>query len=190
MKKSFWSDAARCGAYVGLLLAASSVVENLLMLSGKMGLYAVLIVEWLSVVALHFYLLLRFTRQRSMLYSVDEGFTFGQGYGYTVAMSLLGGLILGAVNYIFIHLVLGYEHYVEKIAGVMSQFAAMGGSKSAAPMMAVIEQLQATPEPSLLATVWGGVWSSLLFGAIFGLIVAGVLVRAPKPFGDNDAAHE
>lgn len=190
MKNSFWSDAARCGAYVGLLLAASSVVENSLMLSGKMGLYALLIVEWLAVVALHFYLLLRFTRRRSALYTVDEGFTFGQGYGYAVSLSLLAGVILGAVNYIFVHLVLGYERYVEKIAEVVSQFAAMGGSKSAAPMMTVIEQLQNTPEPSLLATIWSGVWSSLLFGAIFGLIVAGVSARAPKPFGDNDANHE
>ena len=36
----------------------------------------------------------------------------------------------------------------------------------------------------MLKTVWGGVWSSLLFGGIFGLIIAGVIARAPKPF-DN-----
>lgn len=189
MKNSFWSDAARCGAYIGLLLAASSVLETALTVSGKMGLYVLLIFEWLAVVALHFYLLLRFVRRRSALYTVDEGFTFGQGYGYVLSMSLLAGLILGAVNYIFVHLVLGYERYVEKIADVVEKFAAMGGGSSA-PLVALVEQLQNTPEPSLLATVWGGIWSSLLFGAVFGLIVAGVSARAPKPFADNGSDHE
>lgn len=190
MKNSFWSDAARCGAYIGLLLAASSVLETSLALSGKMGLYVLLIFEWLAVVALHFYLLLRFVRRRSALYTADEGFSFGQGYGYGLSMSLLAGLILGVVNYIFVHLVLGYEHYVEKISDVVAEFAAMGGSSSSAPLAALVEQLQNTPEPSLLATVWGGIWSSLLFGAVFGLIVAGVSARAPRPFADNGSDHE
>lgn len=189
MKNSFWSDAARCGAYVGLLLAASSVLETSLVLSGKTGLYVLLIFEWLAVVVLHFYLLLRFTRRRSALYTADEGFSFGQGYGYLLAVSLLAGLILGVVNYIFVHLVLGYDSYVAKVSDILMQFAAMGGS-SVAPMATFVEQLRNTPEPSLLATVWGGIWSSLLFGAVFGLIVAGVSARAPKPFADNGSDHE
>ncbi|MCM1150520.1 MAG: DUF4199 domain-containing protein [Alistipes sp.] len=189
MKKSFWNEAARCGAYVGLLLAVSSVLEGGMTLSGKLGLYVLMIFEWLAAVALHFYLLYRFARQRSALYSADEGFSFGQGYGYVLAMSVPAGLILGVANYIFVHLVLGYDRYVEKIASVVSDFAGMGGGMNA-QVMTLLEQLRNTPEPSLLSTVWGGIWSSLLFGAVFGLIVAGVLSRAPQPFADNDSADE
>lgn len=188
MEKSFWNEAARCGAYVGLLLAVSSVLETSLALSGSLGLYVVMIFEWLAAVALHFYLLYRFTRQRSALYSPEAGFSFGQGYGYVLSMSLLAGLILGAVNYVFVHLALGYERYVEKVTGVVEQFAGMGGNN--ALVETAVSQLRNAPEPSLFATVWGGVWSSLLFGAVFGLIVAGVLARSPKPFADNDSVHE
>lgn len=188
MKNSFWSDAARCGAYVGLLLAVSSVLETGMALSGKLGVYALLAFEWLAAVALHFYLLYRFTRQRSALSSADDGFSFGQGYGYQLAVSVPAGLILGVANYIFVHLVLGYDRYVEKITEVMEQLAGMGGNS--APMAAVIKQLNDMPEPSLFSTIWGGVWSSLLFSLFFGLIIAGVLARSPKPFADNDADHE
>lgn len=189
MKNSFWSDAARCGAYVGLLLAVSSVLETGMVLSGKLGLYAVIIFEWLAVVALHIYLLLRFTRRRSALYAVEEGFSFGQGYGYVLAMSLLAGVILGAVNYIYLHLVLGYDRYVEKITDILSQLVSMSGAQNASVTM-LVEQLQHMPEPSLLATIWSGIWSSLLFGAVFGLIVAGVLARAPQLFSDKGSDHE
>lgn len=189
MEKSFWSDAARCGAYVGLLLAVSSVLETGLALSGKLGLYALIAIEWLAAVALHFYLLYRFARRRSALYSADDGFSFGQGYGFVLSASLLAGLILGAVNYIFVHLVLGYGHYVEKITDIVDGFASMGGG-SAAPVSALVEQLKNAPEPSLFATVWGGIWSSLLFGAVFGLIIAGMLSRKPQPFAGNGADNE
>ncbi|MDE6445915.1 MAG: DUF4199 domain-containing protein [Alistipes sp.] len=185
MEKTFWSDAARGGAYVGLLLAASSVVETGLVLSGKLGLYVLLLVEWLAVVALHFYLLYRFARRRSALYGAADGFTFGQGYGYVISMSLPAGLILGVANYIFLHLVLGYGNYVEKISDIVVRFSSMGGGMNA-PVKTLVEQLRNTPEPSLFSTILGGVWSSVLFAAFFGLIVAGLLARSPQPFADND----
>ncbi len=188
MEKSFWNDVARCGAYVGFLLAVSSVSETGMIFSGKPWAFAILILEWLAAVALHFYLLFRFVRQRSALYSADDGFSFGQGYGYLLCMSLPAGLILGVAEYVFVHLVLGYERYVAKIADLLTEFAAMGGND--APVAALVKQLRNMPEPSLLATIWSGVWSSLLFASVFGLIVAGVLARSPKPFADNDAYHE
>ena len=189
MKNSFWNDAARCGAYVGLLLAVSSVLETGMALSGKLGLYAVIIFEWLAAVALHFYLLFRFTRRRSALYTAEEGFSFGQGYGYVLSASLLAGLILGVVNYIFVHLILGYEHYIGRVSDTMTRLVSMSGGQNASVTM-LVQQLQNTPEPSLFATIWSGIWSSLLFGAVFGLIVAGVSSRAPQLFSDSNSDHE
>ena len=40
-------------------------------------------------------------------------------------------------------------------------------------------------EDEVKAIHWGGVWSCLLFGVVFGLIIAGVIARAPKPFGKD-----
>ncbi|MDE6569278.1 MAG: DUF4199 domain-containing protein, partial [Alistipes sp.] len=74
-RKIFWNEAAKCGAVLGALLAVSFVLENWVTTSGRMGLYYLLILEWVAVGGLHFWLLLRFTRKCSAAYNVEEGFT-------------------------------------------------------------------------------------------------------------------
>ena len=66
-------------------------------------------------------------------------------------------------------------------------FSRMGGASSSMEGMLsqIVNELQNSPAPSMLKTVWGGVWSCLLFGVVFGLIIAGVIARAPKPFGKD-----
>ena len=75
-KTSFWNDAAKYGAMVGLLLAVSTVVENSIVLSGRLWLYMLLMVEWVVAVVLHYYLLHRFTRRRAMQRDETEGFYY------------------------------------------------------------------------------------------------------------------
>ena len=182
---SFWNSAARQGAVLGAVLAASSVLENLIMISGRIGLYMLLTVEMIAVVVLHYYLLHRYTRQRAALYTAGEGFTFGQGYGYLLAVSGFAGVIVGIVQYIYLHLIVGYANYVDHVvASVTETLAASGGmSASMEPLLnQMIAQMQSAP---VLATVWSGIFSSLLFGAFFGLIIAGVQARAPRPFDDG-----
>lgn len=170
-KNSFWNNAARQGAILGAVLAVSSVLENMMMLSGRLTLYALLTVETIAVIVLHYYLLHRYTRQRAALYTAEEGFTFGQGYGYLLAVSGFAGVIVGIVQYLYLHVIVGYGNYVDRmVEPLMSQ---------------TLAQLQSAPEPTVLATVWSGIFSSLLFGAFFGLIIAGVQARAPRPFDDG-----
>lgn len=187
-KNSFWNNAARQGAILGAVLAVSSVLENMMMLSGRLTLYALLTVETIAVIVLHYYLLHRYTRQRAALYTAGEGFTFGQGYGYLLAVSGFAGVIVGIVQYIYLHLIVGYANYVDHVvASVTETLAANGGmSASMEPLLnQMIAQMQSAPEPTVLATVWSGIFSSLLFGAFFGLIIAGVQARAPRPFDDG-----
>lgn len=187
-KNSFWNNAARQGAILGAVLAVSSVLENMMMLSGRLTLYALLTVETIAVIVLHYYLLHRYTRQRAALYTAEEGFTFGQGYGYLLAVSGFAGVIVGIVQYLYLHLIVGYANYVDHVvASVTETLAASGGmSASMEPLLnQMIAQMQSAPEPTVLATVWSGIFSSLLFGAFFGLIIAGVQARAPRPFDDG-----
>ena len=163
-KQNFWNDAAKCGAIIGAILAVSMILETMMTLSGSMKYYALMTVEWIGVVVLHYYLLHRFTRNRSKLYSAEEGFSFGQGY---------------------LHLIMGYSNYTSRLVEALTDMMALGGGVPAsmeAVMAQSLEQIQTAPAPSVLATVWGGIWVSLLFGAVFGLIIAGVLSRAPRPF--------
>lgn len=189
-KNNFWNDAARCGAIIGCILALSGVLENLMLLSGSAKFYILLVFEFIAVVVLHYYLLHRFTRNRSMLYTTDEGFSFGQGYGFLLTVSGFSGIIVGGVQAIYLHLIVGYSNYVDRYLASLTDVMAQSGGANASMesvFSQLVDQMRAAPVPSVISTVWGGIWSNLLFGALFGLIIAGVLARAPRPF---DAQNE
>ena len=94
-KSNFWNDACRGGAIIGLVMAVSNVAEQAMLLKGGIGMYGLVIVEWLALAGVFIWLLYRFTRKRAALYAPEEGFSFGQGFGFIVVMSLLSGLIAG-----------------------------------------------------------------------------------------------
>lgn len=184
-KNNFWNEAAKCGAVIGLILAVSSVLENCVFLTEGMGFIYLMILEFFGVAAVHYYLLHRYTRRRSQLYTADEGFTFGQGYGFLLAVSGFAGIIVGVVQAVYLHLIVGYANYIDQYVSWMTGLVGRMGnvpSSMEGLFSQVVNELQNTPAPSILQTLWGGVWSSLVFGAIFGLIIAGVISRAPKPF--------
>lgn len=185
-KNNFWNEAAKCGTVVGLMLAASSVLENSVFFTNGMAFIYLLALEFFAVVVLHYYLLHRYTRRRSQLYTVEEGFTFGQGYGFLLAVSGFAGIIVGVVQAVYLHLIVGYanyiDHYVSWMTGLFAQMGSVPSSVEGT-LSQLVNELQNSPAPSLLKTIWGGFWSCLLFGVIFGLIIAGVIARAPKPFG-------
>ncbi len=184
-KNNFWNEAAKCGAVIGLVLAVSSVLENSIFFTSGTGFLYLMLLEFFAVAALHYYLLHRYTRRRSQLYTADEGFTFGQGYGFLLAVSGFAGIIVGVVQAVYLHLIVGYsayiDHYVSWMTGLFTQMGGASGSVEGM-LSQIVNELQNSPAPSILKTLWGGVWSSLLFGGIFGLIIAGVISRAPKPF--------
>lgn len=193
-KNNFWNDAARCGAIIGALLGVSAVLEISMQLSGRMALYALYTIEWIAVFAIHLWLMIRFVRRRAALFSADEGFTFGQGYSYSLAVSGFAGFIVGVVQAIWLHGVLGYANYVEKLLASLTEVLGRSGGLPASMEGAFAQmfaQLQAAPAPSVLSTVWGGVFSGILYGAVFGLIAAAVAARQPRPFGpENSETNE
>lgn len=185
---SFWKKALRGGALVGALLAVSFMLEMRMMLSGSFGLYAI---EWLVAAVLHYYLLHRFTRGYSAAFPAEAGFGFGRGYGFVVTQSVVAGIVTGIVQYLYLHLFIGYAHYTSRIADALTEALSRSGNVPAqleSMLVETMKQIENVPEPSVLSTVWGGVFSSVLFGALFGLIIAGVLSRAPRPFDRQEEA--
>lgn len=184
-KNNFWNEAARWGAIVGGMLALSFILETSMSLSGRISLYTILGLEWIAVVVLHYYLLHRFTRRYATRFPADEGFTFGQGYACVMAVSGFAGVIVGVVQVVYLHLIMGYETYTERMTAAVTEILASGGEVPAqmeGMISQLIEQMQSAAAPSVLATAWGGIFTSLLFGALFGLIIAGTNARAPRPF--------
>lgn len=188
--KTFWNEAAKWGVIVGVLLSVSFVLENLMTVSGRMGLYYLMMLEWIGVVVLHFWLLLRFVQSRSSLYGAADGFTFGQGYGCVMVVSAFAGVIVGVVQAIYLHLIVGYSNHIERIIAAMTELVSKSSSQMPASMEGLLsqsfQQMRTAPVPSVLESVWSGLFSSLLFGAVFGLIIAAIAARAPRPFDETN----
>ena len=184
-KQLFWQQTAKQGGVLGVILAFSMLFESYTSLSGNMGLMSLMVFEWIAVVVLHYYLLHRYTKQYSSLFPQEQGFTFGQGYGYLMIVSAFAGVIVGLVQAIYLHMILGYPAYVERLITSMQTMLASGGPASSSVESLLAQsfaEVQNAPIPSVLSTVWGGLFNTILFAAVFGLIIAGVLSRAPKLF--------
>ena len=136
-KNNFWNEAAKCGAVIGLILAVSSVLENSVFFTSGTGFLYLMLLEFFAVAAVHYYLLHRYTRRRSQLYTADEGFSFGQGYGFLLAVSGFAGIIVGVVQAVYLHLIVGYANYIDHYVSWMTGlFSRMGGASSSMEGMA------------------------------------------------------
>lgn len=185
-KNNFWNDVCRNGAILGILMSASMVFEQSMLLRGSMSALSTMSVEWLLIAVLFIYLLHRFTKQRSALYSADEGFTFGQGWGYVTAMSAAAGLIVGVATYLYRNVILGYETYTSRLTDAMGELLSNVPSGMSSNYAAMLQQMKDAPAPSILSTVGGSLFSYVLTGAVIGLFIGGILSRAPKPFAENE----
>ena len=182
----FWNEIAKQGAVLGSLLALSAIFELWGLLSGKLGLTMLMSVEWIAVAVIHYILLHRFTKQYSRQFPAEEGFTFWQGYSYQMLISLFAGILVGVVQAVALHQVIGYTNYIDRVMQSTQSILASSGALNATTetlLSQTFSQLESAQAPSVLATAWGGVVNELLFAAFFGLIIAGVLSRAPKLFG-------
>ena len=184
-QKTFWNDAARYGAVIGLLLALSTLFETWAILSGRTALMGLMIPEFIVAAVLHYVLLHRYTKRYGASFPDVEGFPFSKAYGYILLLSAFAGVVVGAVQAVYLHAVIGYASYVEQYIAAIQNYLSQSGNVTASmePMLAqLFETLENAEAPSFLQTVWSSFFSSLLFGAFFGLIIAGVLSRAPKLF--------
>lgn len=193
---SFGNEVLSKGAILGVLMLASNIVEQSAMIyGGTLGWMSFVGLEMIVAMAVYIWLLYRFAKNYSL--AVYESrrdpkyFSYGEGLGYVVAVAVLAGVIVAVGGYLFRHFAIGYDNY---IAGSMQMMQnVLSSSEMPASMESVYEpmfsQLESQSEPSLIKTVFSGVWSYLFTGTILGLIIAGVIKRAPKIFSDtkNDA---
>ena len=179
--KNFWTSAASNGAVVGLFLAVTYAIETTLTVKASGA--ALLQILSLLFFAGHYFLLHYFTRRRSMLYTVEEGYSFGQAWAYVQMMSLLSGVILGAGFFIYLHTILGYDVFIEFYKQTFAEAARVSGDVATGNMM--IKMLDEMPEPSPLVIIFSFSFMQWLFGALYGLVIAGFARRRPQLFNTH-----
>jgi len=189
---NFGNEVLSKGAILGVLMLASNLVEQSVMVyKGTMGWISFIGLEMVVVTVAYVWLLYRFTKNYSL--AVYESrrdpkyFSYGEGLGYVVSVAVLAGVIVALGGYLFRHFAIGYDTY---IAGYMQMMQnVLSSSEVPAAMESVYEQMfsqmESQSEPSLISTVFSGAWSYLFSGTILGLIIAAMVKRAPKMFGDN-----
>lgn len=168
-------------------MLVSHIFEQAMMLNGDMTRMGVVGVEMFVLFGIYVYLLFRFTKKHSMLYSSEEGFSFGKAFSYVLTLSLFVSIIVGLGGYIFRHFVIGYKEYVD---GIVNMYTNILSSTPMPAQMAgtyeqMLDQIASQPEPGILSTISSSVWSYLLLGGFAGLIIAAVVKREPNIFGDD-----
>lgn len=185
MERYFWEEVGRSGALLGLVLALSMIVERELLLSGSLELLFVLAAEWLIMAVVHYCLLFRYTKRLRSGYFPEEGFSYLKGYGFVMAVSTLAGAIVGGVKVLYLHLLLGYDRYVDRVVGMMRawgqrcQAEAPELASEVAELEELLPRMYELPQPQWFESLWSSMVVTLLFGALAGVFIAVHFYKRP-----------
>ena len=188
MEKAFWNDVASKGAILGLMMLVSHIFELAMMLNGDMGRMGIVGAEMIVVFGLYVYLLFRFTKRYSQQFSQEEGFTFGKGFSYVLTLSIFTSVVVGLGGYIFTHLIIGYEQYINCIVNLYTNIlsAAQLPSQMIGTYEQMIERIAEQPEPSIFTAITSSMWGYTFLGVFAGLIIAGIVKREPNIFSNDN----
>ena len=175
---SFWSDASRGGAIVGL---ANMVASLLAMLLPSMS-----CVFNLAIFVVTIYLLFYFTRKRAAQFE-DEGFTFSQSLGFIVAMALFAGIISGAYQIVASNF-LFTEKFEEVLTTSMATLKQTGVYN--ADMMESMSGLMRSYIFSPIPVLMSNILSNVLYYGFLGLFISIGTKREPNIFETNDESDE
>lgn len=169
-KNTFWNDASRCGAIVG-------VVHVVFAFLGLQFQSMALLISLVALVA-QIWLLARYTGQRAALFS-QEGFSYSQSLGFIAAMSIFAGIVSGAYEIIASNF-LFTEVYQTNLNNIIAIYAQMGTFDNAAleSMSNLYRSMLFSPVPILLTQIFSVV---LTFG-FYGLFISIGTKREPDIF--------
>ena len=169
-KNSFWNDASRCGAIVG-------VVQALFACLGMSYQSMSLLISLVALVA-QIWLLARYTSRRSALFA-KEGFSYAQSLGFIVSMGIFAGIMIGAyeIKASNFHYTATYKTKQNNNLAVYSQ---LGTFDNAAidSMPKLYRSMLFSPVPVLLTQIF----SLVLSYGFYGLFISIGTKREPDIF--------
>lgn len=197
MQNKFWQDALKYGALLGLIMGLSRIFETYdLFLSDREGVGGLFVVEWLASVVIFIWLLHRFTKRRALLAPDDEGFSYGSGLGYALAVSMLAGVVVGVMYHIFISIV-GYDAYVEGYISLINEYYALiadSGVQLPSDYMEMFEDikdvLRRSEAPSMFDNLLASLQTYMFTGLVVGLIIAAIVRRKPQYPQPNNTLNQ
>lgn len=183
----FWNDALKYGAILGAIMSLSMMFENYILYYSEVPLVKALmiyLVEWLAVIVIYIWLLVRFTKRYSQNFAPEEGFTFGQGFGFIIVLAFLVAVIVGMMSTIF-YSIAGYDGFIAGYIGRINEMMLSMGENNliTQPLNENVEELVDTVEhstqPSMLSTILAAINSYVFSAMIVGAIIALAIRRKP-----------
>ena len=173
-KNSFWNDASRCGAIVG-------VVHALFACLGLCFQSMSLLISLVALVA-QIWLLARYTNRRSALFA-REGFSYAQSLGFIVSMGFFAGIVSGAYEIIASNF-LFTETYETNLNNILAVYSQLGTFDNAAidSMSKLYRSMLFSPVPVLLTQIF----SLVLSYGFYGLFISIGTKREPDIFEQDD----
>lgn len=185
MNRDFINSAAKWGLLLGAVLSVSRVYESGVMISGDMTKFAILTLEWIAVLILYIYIIVRANRAQAASALPENGYTMRQAINYSIMISALAAIIVGIVSHIYtVNVIGGYDVYaklsVESMRSVLQQ-ADVSSNISALydEGMQSIEAIGENP-PNIFSTTISMVANYIISGLFVGLIAGFFTRRAPE----------
>lgn len=162
-RKIFWRDALMSGTKVGLISIA------LTLLVGAFGGGQVIsFIEQVVFYVLIFY----FTRKHSYRYSPQEGFSFGKGFGFVLAMLLFVGALQGIYSAVMANFLIGPELMASLDQTVLElQLQNLFTPDMIDEAYAMMKTITFNPLAATLVSIVGVELMGLLIGLLVGLFV-------------------
>ena len=198
MKTSiFLNDMLTKGAILGAVMLLSSVAETSMLYYGNSIKWVLAMsIECVIAMVVYCYLIYRFTKNYANLVLSERKdmpfFTYGNGLLYATNISMLAGVIVALGGFMFRHYIIGYENYITNYVKLLQDW--FSNTEIPASMIGTYEQMfkaiQSQEEPSLISTIFSGIWSYLTAGALVGLVVAAFTKRDPQIFDKKENEDE
>jgi hypothetical protein len=187
MNRDFWYDVMRSGAILGIVMMLSRIFEHYVLFYSSIELTTMSVLyfgEAILSCVVFIWLLLRFSRRRAAACDPQVGFSYGMGLSYILLISMFAGVIVGVGDTIFTS-IMGYDAYVEgvmwRINDLKQLYLNMGVSTSELGIFdEFAHAMRTSTQPSMLSSVFTAFNNYILFGALPGFIIAGVVSRKPE----------
>ena len=176
--KEFWYDVMRSGAILGIIMAASRIVERYVLFYSDMELATASFLylgESILACVVFIWLLVRFSRRRALQSDSRLGFSYGMALSYIILVSMFTGIIVGVGDTLFTSL-MGYDGYV---AGTISRLNEVKIFDD------VVHAVRTATQPTMLQSVFSSFSNYILYGALPGFIIAASVKRNPE-IGDME----
>ncbi len=191
-KSMYWNDILSKGAILGCVMLVSHIFEQAAVIYGKsMGWISAMGFETIIAAVVFVWLLYRFTKQFSLAVMASQGevksFTYGNGLGYAVLVSILAGVIVGVGAYVFHNHIVGHQAFVKSMLETLKGIVETSELTSTAlkTYNQTIALYAAQPAPTIFSTLVSSVWSYLCWGTISALFIAAKTKHESKLFNDS-----